>query len=199
MRIVTAQELESWLASGTVLEKDSRGPKVLMLSGGQILKIFHTRRHPMLIRINPPAKKFAQNALILQQAGIPAPQIIESLWVNITDGISASIYQPLPGRSIESILKETPEQIDALVPMLAKFIKELHQQGVYFRSLHLGNILRLQNCQFGLIDFLDLTKKSRPLSNWEISRNFKHLERYLARRKLMNFPHDKLMAAYAKA
>ena len=27
MRIVTAQELESWLASGKVLEKDAKGPK----------------------------------------------------------------------------------------------------------------------------------------------------------------------------
>lgn len=199
MRIVTAQELESWLASGTVLEKDSRGPKVLMLSDGQILKIFHSRRHPMLSWLNPPAKKFAQNALILQQLGIPAPQIAESLWIDITDGISASIYQPLPGRSVESILKEAPEQIDALLPLLAIFIKTLHQQGVYFRSLHLGNILQLQNGQFGLIDFLDLTKKPRPLSNWEVNRNFKHLERYLARRKLMSFPYEKLMTTYLNA
>lgn len=198
MRIVTAQELESWLASGTVLEKDSRGPKVLMLGGGQILKIFHTRRHPMLSRLNPPAKKFAQNALILQQLGIPSPQIIESLWIDLTNGISASIYQPLPGRSVESILKETPEQVDALVPKLANFIKALHQQGVYFRSLHLGNILQLHDGQFGLIDFLDLSKKSRPLSDWEVSRNFKHLERYLERRKLTSFPSEKLTAAYLK-
>jgi hypothetical protein len=196
MRIVTAQELESWLASGTVLEKDSRGPKVLMLSNGQILKIFHTRRHPMLSRLNPPAKKFAQNALVLHELGIPAPQIVESLWIDITDGISASIYQPLPGCSIESIVKETPLQVDELIPQLANFIKVLHQQGVYFRSLHLGNILQLQNGQFGLIDFLDLTKKSRPLSNWEIGRNFKHLERYLTRRKLTSFPCEKLMTAY---
>ena len=198
MRIVTAQELESWLASGTVLEKDSRGPKVLMLSDGQILKIFHTRSHPVFSRLNPPAKKFAQNALTLQQLGIPAPQIFETLWIDIAAGISASIYQPLPGQSVESILKETPEQIDALIPQLAKFIKMLHLQGVYFRSLHLGNILQLQNGQFGLIDFLDLTKKSRSLSSWEVSRNFKHLERYLMRRKLMSFPYKKLMNTYSK-
>ena len=152
----------------------------------------------MFSRLNAPAKKFAQYSLTLQQLGIPVPQIFESLWIDIAAGISASIYQPLPGKSVESILKETPEHIDVLIPNLARFIKTLHQQGVYFRSLHLGNILQLHNGQFGLIDFLDLTKKSRALSSWEVSRNFKHLERYLIRRKLISFPYKKLMDAYSK-
>jgi len=56
MRIVTAQQLESWLATGKVLEKDARGPKVVALQSGQFLKIFHTRRHPLLARLQPAAK-----------------------------------------------------------------------------------------------------------------------------------------------
>ncbi|MEE4465231.1 toluene tolerance protein, partial [Azotobacter chroococcum] len=47
MRIVSAQELEKWLESGRVLEKDARGPKVVALDDGRFLKIFHTRRHPL--------------------------------------------------------------------------------------------------------------------------------------------------------
>jgi len=43
MRIVTAQELENWLTSGKVLEKDVRGPKVVALGNGLFLKIFYTR------------------------------------------------------------------------------------------------------------------------------------------------------------
>ena len=77
MRIVTARELQDWLEHGTVLEKDSRGPKVVMLQNGLILKIFHTRRHPWLARITPPAKRFAQNAATLEKLGIAAPAIVE--------------------------------------------------------------------------------------------------------------------------
>jgi hypothetical protein len=44
MRIVTANLLQDWLAQGDVLEKDSRGPKVVSLPNGTLLKIFRSRR-----------------------------------------------------------------------------------------------------------------------------------------------------------
>lgn len=185
---------------GKCSKRTAGGPKVVLLQNGLILKIFHTRRHPWIARINPPAQRFLTNATILQTLSIPAPRIEETFWIDHQKGLSACTYQPLPGHSLESILEKDPQKMDNLLPSLAKFILRLHQLGIYFRSLHLGNILYLSDQQiFGLIDFLDLKKKNRELTNWETQRNIKHLQNYLNRRNIANFPTDKLIEHYNKA
>lgn len=196
MRIVTAQELENWLAKGKVLEKDPRGAKVVALNNGLFLKIFHTRRHPLLARLQPPAKRFANNARRLLQLGIPAPDVVEVFWLNPATGLSACLYIPLPGQSIEQLYRQAPEQIDDMLRPLTAFIQQLHRQGIYFRSLHLGNILQLPNSGYGLIDILDLQIKRHPLNRWQIQRNFQHLKHYLNRSKLTEFPYDTLTKLY---
>lgn len=111
-------------------------------------------------------------------------------------GLSACIYQPLPGTSLETIFKECPEEIARLMPALASFILDLHKKGLYFRSLHLGNILHISESSFGLIDFLDLSRKGRQLNSWETKRNLEHLRKYLQRRKMMEFPMNELIHHY---
>ncbi|RRV17535.1 lipopolysaccharide kinase InaA family protein [Pseudomonas saudiphocaensis] len=199
MRIVAARELQDWLAHGTVLEKDSRGPKVVLLPDGLIFKVFHNRRRRWLARISPAAKRFARNAGTLDSLGIPAPTIVETLWLDREKGLSACTYRPLPGTSLEALLRENPAEIENLIPALATFILRLHRNGIYFRSLHLGNLLSLPEGGFGLIDFLDLVKKRRRLNGWEAKRNFNHLRRYLERRKITNFPIDRLTEMYSTA
>lgn len=196
MRIVTAQELESWLAGGKVLEKDARGPKVLALESGLFLKIFHTRRHPLLARLRPAAKRFANNALRLQSLGVAVPQVVELFWINRDIGLSGCLYEPLPGQSVEQIFINNPQQCIQLLGSLAAFIRHLHRQGIYFRSLHLGNILQLPSGDYGLIDILDLQHERRPLNNWQIKRNFQHLRHYLKRKQLADFPLEQLLALY---
>lgn len=196
MRSVTAQQLESWLASGKVLEKDARGPKVVALENGLFLKIFHTRRHPLLARLQPPAKRFADNAKRLQQLGIAAPTVVDLFWLERTQGLSGCLYEPLPGQSVEQIYLADPQQAQQWLGSVAQFIRHLHRQGIYFRSLHLGNILRLPSGDYGLIDILDLQHKRRALNNWQIKRNFQHLRHYLKRKRLPEFPIEQLIGLY---
>lgn len=198
MRIVTAQQLESWLASGKVLEKDGRGPKVVALDNGLFLKIFHTRRHPLLARLQPAVRRFASNAEHLRNLGIAAPRVVEQFWIDRSRGLSACLYEPLPGASTEQIFLNDPQQGAQLLPSLATFIRQLHQRGIYFRSLHLGNILRLPDGGYGLIDILDLRYQRRPLSNRLITRNFRHLSQYLERKQLADFPLDELLRCYQR-
>lgn len=198
MRIVSVQELEGWLASGRVLERDARGPKVVALENGLFLKVFHNRRHPLLARLQPAAKRFAENAHRLQLRGISAPVIQELLWIDKKTGISACIYQPLPGTSVEEIYIQNPDNITTLLPALANFIRTLHERGIYFRSLHLGNIIQLSQERFGLIDILDLQFKRRKINRWLVQRNLRHLQRHLNRRKLTEFPLRKLIELYRR-
>lgn len=196
MRIVTAQELESWIAGGTVLERDGRGPKVVALENQLFLKIFHTRRHPTLARLHPAALRFARNARLLESVGIAAPTIVESFWLDRTQGLSGCLYQPLPGVSLEKLFEQNPSEIHRLLPELASFIRQLHEKRLYFRSLHVGNILWMAEDRFGLIDFLDLKRNKLPLTRWHVRRNLRHLINHLERRKLLDFPATELFELY---
>ncbi|GIZ12836.1 lipopolysaccharide kinase InaA family protein [Pseudomonas sp. NCCP-436] len=196
MRIVTAQELESWLASGEVLEQDARGPKVVALTDGNLLKIFHTRRPLLQARLWPAALRFSRNIERLRARGVATPQVSEALWIDRAKGLSACLYAPLPGQSLEQLLRSGDPRIEQELPALAGFIQHLHRQGIYFRSLHLGNILLTAPGQFGLIDVLDLRCYPFPLNRSLIRRNFEHLRSYLQRRHLEHFPFERLLSLY---
>ena len=79
-----------------------------------------------------------------------------------------------------------------LMERFGEFLAELHQQGVYFRSIHLGNVvlqeteqseaidLSLHNFElshFGLIDIADIKFCGKPLSKNQRTRNFNHVTR----------------------
>lgn len=198
MRIVTAQELESWLTSGKVLEKDARGPKVVALQNGLFLKIFYTRKHPLIARHWPACKRFADNARLLARLKIPAPSINEVFWLDKSTGLSGCLYHPLPGTSLEALFQQSPDKIQAFLPKLATFVRQLHRKKIYFRSLHMGNILLLPDGSFGLVDFLDLKQNALPLTSWHIKRNLRHLQSHLYRKDLKGFPVDELISLYYK-
>ncbi|WP_339523276.1 lipopolysaccharide kinase InaA family protein [Pseudomonas sp. EA_35y_Pfl2_R111] len=199
MRIVTANELQGWLSAGDVLEKDTNGPKVLRLPEGEILKIFRSRRAPLLARLRPDALRFAEHAHRLQKLGIATPLITECYWIDQNQGVSACLYAPLQGTSLDRLFNDSPTEFEGVLPRLADYIHHLHQQGIYFRSLHLGNVLLTPCGGFGLIDFLDMRFKRRPLGSRMIRRNFQHMYNYLQRRKVQDFPWQQLMDHYERA
>lgn len=199
MRIVTANELQDWLSQGELLEKDSHGPKVVRLPSGTLLKIFRSRRNPLLARIRPDAKRFAERASRLQARGIRTPAIRECCWLERDKAVSACLYQPLAGQPLDRLFRDARAEFDGLLPKLAAYILKLHRLGIYFRSLHLGNILLTPDGDFGLIDFLDLRFKNRPLGRLLVRRNFRHLQRYLERRQVQAFPWEALMQHYEEA
>ena len=199
MRIVTAQERENWIARGKVLEQDGRGLKVVRLSDEQIIKVFRPRRRLWLSRLMPQAKRFESNAIRLSKLDIPAPLVTECFWLDKSLAVSGCIYRPLPGHSLEQIYRNSRGEFDALLPAFTSFIHTLHQRGIYFRSLHLGNVLKLPDGSFGLIDFLDIHFKRAPLAHRLVARNLEHLRSYLQRNRMTDFPWEKLKSAYAQA
>lgn len=199
MRIVAANEWQEWLDQGSVLEKDSRGPKVIRLPDGRLLKIFRPRRRLWLARLAPQARQFAANAEQLASRDIAVPQIQECFWLDKKLAVSGCLYAPLPGYSLDRLYTQSRGEFLALLPALGAFIRSLHQRGIYFRSLHLGNVLLLPDGDFGLIDFLDIRFIRRPLPAPLVRRNLRHLLGYLKRSKIDDFPWDALLAAYEQA
>jgi hypothetical protein len=174
--LMTPQALENMLVGGEVLEQDERGYKVVRLQTGDILKIFRVRRKVSGARIYSHARRFIRNAERLHQLGV-STVLCKRLYhfANSTD--TAVLYAPLAGYTVKKLV-EADLLNREMATALGMFIARLHQLGIHFRSLHMGNILVMPNGQYGLIDISDMSIYPWPLFCNTRIRNFRHLCRY---------------------
>lgn len=166
---ITAEEYQRLRAGAEVLEADSFGDKVLRLADGTILKLFRRKRLLSSAAWYPYARRFADNAVAIRRRGIAVPEIIDIMRIPSL-ARDAVHYQPLPGVSLRQLLRAGMD-VDTrqkLRTAFTRFVIELHDKGVYFRSLHLGNVLHLPDGSFGLIDIADA--RLRP---WRLSRHLR--------------------------
>lgn len=161
-------------ANATVIERDAFGDKVLRLQNGDFLKLFRRKRWLSSNTWYPYAQRFADNTEGLRKRGIPCPETIAVYRIPALDR-DAVHYHPLPGDTVRSLVVAGTADPAKLAPRLGAFIARLHDEGVYFRSVHLGNILLCPDGQFGLIDVSDMRILRRPLRRGERVRNFRHL------------------------
>jgi len=162
-------------AGATVLERDLHGEKVLQLEDGNYLKLFRRKRLVSSAAWYPYAQRFADNAVALKQRGIPCPELVGVFRVS---GFSrdAVRYIPLAGKTLRQVVEAEAEQQD-LPEKLGRFVARLHESGIYFRSLHLGNIVLTPDGTLGLIDIADLRTQTCPLNNNQRARNLQRLSR----------------------
>lgn len=106
------------------------------------------------------------------------------------------MYRPLAGQTLKDIYLQAPDAFLNEVPRLAAFIRDLHNKGIYFRSLHLGNIVLTPEGSLGLIDIADMSVQSRPLSAAKARRNLAHFSRLLHQMEVADrFPFTELTNA----
>jgi hypothetical protein len=166
---ITAEEYQRLRAGAEVLEADSFGDKVLRLADGTILKLFRRKRLLSSAAWYPYARRFADNAVAMRRRGIAVPEIIDLMRIPSV-ARDAVHYQPLPGVSLRQLLRAGMDanRRQTLRTAFTRFVIELHDKGIYFRSLHLGNVLHLPDGRFGLIDIGDA--RLRP---WRLSRSLR--------------------------
>lgn len=195
---LTARALQAMSTDARIIEEDGLGPKVLRLVDGSFLKLFRPRRWYTSGSFNAYSERFAVNSERLRNMGLPTPQIL-ALY-RLDDGSSAVHYTPLPGHTLRQVLQgiTAPEVRQALVERFGKFMAQLHERGVYFRSLHLGNVLVLEDGEFGLIDVADLRIYPSSLSLSLRQRNLRHMQRYTVDRRWLFEDHfQALLQGYA--
>lgn len=172
-------DFETYLAlrqDAEVVEADSHGDKVLLLPDGSYLKLFRRKRLLSSAALWPYAQRFANNTKALQSRGIPCPKIIAVYRIPSIER-DAVHYAPLPGLTLRQLIKQN-QGTENLRRELADLVAKLHASGVYFRSLHLGNVVLTPDNQLGLIDIADLKCQRRPLKKLQRIRNFQHMLRY---------------------
>lgn len=162
-------------ADARVLERDRHGDKVLQLADGSYLKLFRRKRLISSAAWYPYAKRFADNALALAERDIPCPGVI-GLYRIPSVSRDAVRYRPLEGQTLRQLVRSGADTV-GLRERLGRFVAELHEAGVYFRSLHLGNIVLTPAGTLGLIDIADLRAGRRPIPPHRRRRNLQHLLR----------------------
>ncbi|MBB6340190.1 hypothetical protein HNP49_000340 [Pseudomonas fluvialis] len=178
MKTLKPEALDSLLQGAKVIEEDGYGLKVARLVDGDFLKLYRRKRLMSSALWSAPAQRFADNARRLQQLGLIAPAIVDTLLIPQRK-LNGVRYQPLPGQTLRDHWRALgPQERDVEVERFGAFLGQLHQLGVYFRSLHLGNVLCLPDRRLGLIDLSDMTISGKPLGRWKRKRNLQHMLRY---------------------
>jgi hypothetical protein len=157
--------------------------KVFQLHDGNILKLFRLKRFFSSGRLYPFARRFAKNAEKLNHLQIPTVRVLSTYRIPDLEQ-TAVLYKKLEGTALDDRLADNPVN-NELAGRLAVFMANLHKKGVYFRSIHFGNIIILPNDEFGLIDILDMKVHRTQLTFRKRLRNFNHILRNNADRKRM--------------
>lgn len=170
---ISTAEFSQLRDGARLLERDYRGEKVLLTPDNHIIKLFYPRRRFTSARIYPYAHRFCDNARQLREKGIITVHC-EQLRHDRANRRHLITYALLPGTTLRNRLGETDKRDDYL-DKLASYMVTLHAKGILFRSIHLGNILVLENGDYGLIDIADMGIQQRPLGLRKRARNFRHL------------------------
>ena len=160
-----------------VLESDPHGDKVLRLTDGTILKLFRRKRLVSSAAFIPYAQRFANNAAKLERLGIDVPKILRVVRIREI-ARDAVHYEPLAGTTLREMLRAglDPEREQELRSAFTRFVIKLHDRGIYFRSLHIGNIVCTPDGQLGLIDFSDLRIYPWRLGKYLRARNMRRMQ-----------------------
>jgi len=191
--------LNQMIEGAKILEADSYGAKVYLLQDGNIMKLFRRKRLFSSALLRPYSKRFIDNAAQLQHLGIPTLKVLAFYRLD-KPGMTAVLYSPLPGETLRQIAEKNGFDWKENLPKLIELIRRLHAAGIYFRSLHLGNIVVTPQNQWGLIDIADMRFFKAPLSKKLAQRNLQHFVRYIQRENLTDkFPVDALQESFLPA
>jgi len=176
MKTLNKKQYQSLHEGAEVLAADGHGEKVLKLNDGRIMKLFRRKRLFSSALIYPYGKRFFDNANQLIKLGIPT---VNNTVVFRVPSISriAVVYQPLPGYSLDDLIQNNHFS-EKNIQQFAAFLAKLHKLGVYFRSIHLGNVILTPENKLGLIDVSDMKVYRKTLSTALCARNLQHFCRY---------------------
>lgn len=195
-RHLADSRLQRLLAAAEVLERDPHGVKVARLPSGVYLKLFRRKRLLSSAAWRPYAQRFVANAHALTRLAVPTVRV-RSCFSCPQARRHVVAYEPLAGETLRD-RTGNGGAVDWLD--LARFLAYLHRQGVYFRSLHSGNIVCLPGGGFGLIDIADLRMLRGPLGLTRRVRNLRPLLRDPALRpRWQAMPFQEFLDAYCRA
>ncbi|MEJ6518115.1 MAG: hypothetical protein ACKVKL_06200 [Pseudomonadales bacterium] len=171
MQKIDRHELKQFIAQNTLLFGTQAQPGIMQTPNNEIVKFIYPRKTFSKTTLFPQAANFEKNAQVLKDKGIIGPVVSTTVYCRAANTYYI-VYEKLAGEEIRHLCDQG--QLQHLTD-LARYLADLHSKGIYFRALHLGNVLRLDNGELALIDIADLKSKSRSLSCLARGRNIAHM------------------------
>ena len=162
--------------NGIILEYDQRGIKVVETEDQDIVKFFRLKQTFSSALIYPYAWRFINNAKLLRKKGIETVTV-KKIEYCFAEQRHLVTYGKIAGQTIRELLTNNEKDTE-LIKKLIGFVARLHANGIYFRSLHFGNIIVTNNGEMALIDISDLTVYPWSLTVNLRIRNWRHLLKY---------------------
>ncbi|MDM7857757.1 toluene tolerance protein [Thiopseudomonas acetoxidans] len=190
MQLLNHEDYLALRHQGKVIEQDGFGDKVIILQDGTFLKLFRRKRLISSAAIWPYAQRFADNAKKLEELGIPCPKIIQVYRIPSIER-DAVHYHPLPGLTLRQLRDGEGDCPEDIREQFFAFVEKVQNLGIYFRSMHLGNVVLTPEGELGLIDVSDMRIKKGPLSKGLRKRNWVHINKdktdgyWLSRKRIM--------------
>jgi len=175
METITQDQIDTLCKNGRAIDSKGGYPAVVLHPDGTITKLWARKKGIFSSStLRPYSQRFVSNANRLASLGITVPEIIKHARLEDSH-VRLVTYQGLPGTSIRELLEKEPQRID--MTALCQYIVSLHEKGILFGGMHLGNILQMDQ-GFGLIDFTDVRFFSKPLSPKQRASNLRTPLRY---------------------
>ncbi|MDP7349035.1 MAG: hypothetical protein QF735_12405 [Phycisphaeraceae bacterium] len=166
--LLSDDEFQQLTDGAEVIAQTRFGNGALRAPDGRIIKILRPQRLLSSGFFRPQAHRFVAAARRLGEMGIPAPRVTDVYRIT-SENRYVLRYHPVPGVELRNAATE-----DHLLAF-ACFIADLHGRGIYFRGLHLGNVVVDDAGRFGLIDCAATCFGRRPLPVARRARNFRPL------------------------
>lgn len=189
MKIISNQELSTLCQNTIILQAN----KVYLRADNIIVKLILDRGLISSATLFPHARRIQKNAMQLTEKNIATIEV-QDIFYCPERKVSVVLYAGLAGTDCRVKVAESDL---SLLTNLVSYVASLHNKGIFFWDLHLGNILYQENKQFALIDIATVKIKSKPLSIIKRARNLSHLMAYkFDHQTFLNYGLDKFRDLY---
>ena len=157
-----------------VEKADDLGHRKTFHKKNEIIKIFNVRGYLSSGFFNTYASRIIKNSIRLKEHEIPSIEITNELAFQYNNRLSGVSYKYIPGKTYRDLGNKITKE---MITDLAKYISIIHKKGIYFRAMHLGNIL-LHNKKLFLIDIAKIHFYPWPLFIFTRARAFRRMIKY---------------------
>ena len=155
-------------------EADDLGDRKTFHKKNEVIKIFITRGRITSGFLNSYANRFIKNSIKLKEHEISSIEITSELAFQYNNRLSGVSYKYIPGKTYRDLGNKITKE---MITDLAKYISIIHKKGIYFRAMHLGNIL-LHNKKLFLIDIAKIHFYPWSLFIFTRARAFRRMIKY---------------------
>ena len=168
--LLTDSEYAKLTENAKLVKRTRTKIRLLLSQDNNIIKHIYKRKLLSSSTIWPYITRFIKNAKYLKSKNISVPNV-HAAYFYPTLNCYILIYDYVEQPTLHNIAKNDDF---SFFPKLAKFITELHAMGVFFKDIHLDNIIMNDN-EFTLLDLESLQYQRRPLTLRQRARNLAHL------------------------